>query len=284
MNRVDTPYQRHERGTAPQGDGAAHATGGAAPAGRHEIVRMRHEIRRRRLTVARIENLTPRMRRIHFTSPDLVDFNSPSPDDHIKLFFSQPEDPAERPVMRDYTPRAFDNAEKTLVIDFALHDAGPATEWAAQAAVGQTLDIGGPRGSQVVPDDFDWYLLIGDESALPAIGRRVEGLRPGVPVTTVVTVAQGSEAQVFTTHAAWKPIWVARGEPSERDGALLRQALSELSLPPGDGFVWIAGEASLARTVRAYILEERRHPKAWVKAAGYWQRGASDGHIDLGDP
>ena len=67
---------------------------------------------------AAVEALTPRMRRIRFSSPDLGDFVSLSPDDHVKLVFPIP---GGEPVMRDYTPRAFDTASQTLVIDFALH-------------------------------------------------------------------------------------------------------------------------------------------------------------------
>jgi NADPH-dependent ferric siderophore reductase len=82
----------------------------------HQIIRVRHELRRRKLVVSGVESLTPRMRRIRFTSPELADFHSPSPDDHIKLFFPRHDAPAGEPVMRDFTPRAFDNAERTLTI------------------------------------------------------------------------------------------------------------------------------------------------------------------------
>jgi NADPH-dependent ferric siderophore reductase len=91
-----------------------------------------------------------------------------------------------------------------LVIDFAIHEAGPATKWAIKAAPGDTLDIGGPRGSAVVPDDFDWYLLIGDETALPSIGRRTEELRAGVPVITAVVVDGADSEQVFDAKSAWQ--------------------------------------------------------------------------------
>ncbi|WP_225408436.1 siderophore-interacting protein [Stigmatella hybrida] len=250
----------------------------------HQIVRVRHELRRRKLTVSSVESLTPLMRRIRFTSPELGDFHSPSPDDHIKLFFPQPDGQAGEPAMRDFTPRAFDNAAKTLTIDFALHGSGPATEWAARAQAGQTLDIGGPRGSNVVPDDFDWYLLVGDESALPAIGRWVEMLRPGVPVTTVVAVAHEDEQQTWVTRASWRPSWAVRGEPSVHDGAWLRRALDAFSPPAGDGFVWIAGEASAVRELRTHFVEERRHPSAWLKAAAYWHRGENDSDVSPSNP
>ncbi|WP_199741754.1 siderophore-interacting protein [Corallococcus sp. CA047B] len=244
----------------------------------HQMVRVRHELRRRKLTVSGVEALTPRMRRIRFTSPELAGFQSPSPDGHIKVFFSRQGDEAGPPVMRDFTPRAFDPVAGTLTLDFALHGAGPATEWAASAQVGQTLEIGGPKGSSLMPDDFDWYLLVGDESALPAIGRRVETLRPGVPVSTLVAVARADEVQHFETRAAWRREWVVRGEPSAQDGQHLLRALAGFSPPPGDGFVWIAGEASLVREVRTHFVEERRHPGDWLKAAAYWHRGADEGH------
>ena len=242
---------------------------------RHDIAKVRHGTRRRMLTVASVAELTPRMVRIGFVSDDFGDFASLSPDDHVKLFFPVDDGDAAK---RDFTPRSFDVAAGTLVIDFALHEAGPAIAWARQAAVGQQLEIGGPRGSSVVRDDFDWYLLIGDETALPAIGRRVEELRPGVPVTTMVVVANAGETQSFVTAAAWTPIWALRSAGVADDARLLLDALRRHDLPPGDGFVWIGAETGVARTLRVHLTEERGHPAAWIKAAGYWKRGVADSH------
>lgn len=244
----------------------------------HQITRVRHETRRRVLTVVTRDLLTQRMLRLGFTSPGLHDFVSASHDDHIKLFF--PTDGDEM-AKRDFTPRRFDSGSNTLVIDFALHEAGPATQWAASAKLGDTLEIGGPRGSSVVPDDFDWYLLIGDETALPAIGRRVEELRAGVPVATFV-LGGADEAQRFATRAIWTPHWIARDAGSD-DADLLRAAIAGCQFPTGDGFVWIAGEASVARSLRSYIVDERGHPRAWTKAAGYWKRGMANAHEKIED-
>lgn len=235
---------------------------------KHEITRVRHEVRRRLLTVSAVERLTPHMLRITLTSPDLHDFVSASFDDHVKLMF--PGD-GDAPVMREYTPRRFDAALNTLVIDFALHDAGPATDWAEQAKVGDTLQIGGPRGSAVIPDDFDWYLLIGDETALPAIGRRLQELRTGVPAASFVI----GDAQPIATNANWTARWIARDGTAD-DATLLRNALANYTLPDGKGFVWIAAEAAAARSLRGFIVDERGHPKAWTKAAGYWTLGKAD--------
>lgn len=241
---------------------------------------MRLETRRRSLTVARIEHITSRMVRVTFASNELADFSSPAYDDHIKVFF-----PAngERQNMRDFTPRAFDVDAGTLVVDFALHANGPSMQWVSSVQVGQTIDIGGPRGSTVIPDDFDWYLLVGDETALPAIGRRVEELRSGVPVTTVITVANAAEKQAWRTSASWNPIWILRNEITTDDVSVLRTSLAGCSMPPGDGMVWIAAETSVARALYAYMLNDRHHPREWIKAAGYWTCGQSDSHERIGD-
>lgn len=240
----------------------------------HAIARLRHEVRRRAITLASVERLTPHMLRLTFASPELRGFVSAAPDDHVKLFFGA--------AMRDYTPRRFDPETGTLTIDFALHEAGPATRWAMEAKPGDILQIGGPRGSAVVPDDFDWYLLIGDETALPAIGRRIEELRPGVPVTSFVLVPEPADAQHFSTAASWSGHWIARGDSTD-DAALLLGALKDLTLPGGEGFVWIAAEAQAARAVRRHVVEVLGHPRVWVKAAGYWLRGVADAHERIDD-
>ena len=116
---------------------------------RHQIERVRHDTRRRTLTVETVTKLTPQMLRIGFTGDDLHDFVSLSADDHIKLFFQAKGEPA---CMRDYTPRSFDTARGTMTIDFALHDAGVATQWAMDAKPGDMLEIGGPRGSAIRPE------------------------------------------------------------------------------------------------------------------------------------
>jgi NADPH-dependent ferric siderophore reductase len=248
---------------------------------RHHISRLRRETRRRWVEVAEIERLTPRMLRLHFVSSDLRDFVSAAPDDHIKLLFPVFDGGDNELCMRDYTPRRFDAERGTLTIDFALHEAGPATVWALTARVGDRLEIGGPRGSIVVTDDFDWYLLIGDETALPAIGRWIEQLRPGVPAISLAVIDNDAERQDFVTQAAWTALWVSREGASLDDAGLLLRALADIVLPPGDGYVWIAAEALAARALRNYVVTTLGHPEVWLKAAGYWTHGKANAHESI---
>lgn len=239
------------------------------------ITRHRHELKRRTLTVRSSERLTPHMIRVTLEDPSLADFVSLGADDHIKLFLpgANPDEPA----MRDYTPRRFDVESGTLTLDFAVHDAGPATAWAESAAPGDTLNIGGPRGSAVVAPVFDWYLLIGDETALPAIGRRVEELPEGVAAITLTAVPGPEDEQRFDSAATQETHWLHRPVSQAHEPDALLAAAQALTLPEGRGFVWIAAEAQVARALKLHFLNDRGHPAHWLKAAGYWVRGDAGG-------
>ena len=117
--------------------------------------RVRHQPRRRELDVLRVEKIAAHMIRVTLGG-DLEGFTSLGFDDHVKLFFPTGTIGADgEPELesRDYTPRRYDPKAKTLDVEFVIHDAGPATRWAEQAKAGQTLRIGGPRGSFVIPID-----------------------------------------------------------------------------------------------------------------------------------
>jgi NADPH-dependent ferric siderophore reductase len=55
--------------------------------------------------------------------------------------------------------------------------AGPAAAWAASAAPGERLGMIGPTVSHLrTPGEHAWKLIVGDETALPAIGALLESL------------------------------------------------------------------------------------------------------------
>ena len=249
------------------------------------IHRVSHEIKRRKLQVLRVTDLTSRMRRITLHGPELTGFISLGTDDHVKLLFATtPEEQAAldnfvpgpnasdgpRPAMRDYTPRRYDAESGELDIDFVLHGDGPAATWAAQAQAGQFLYIAGPRGSMIVPDMFDSYLLIGDETALPAIARRLEELAGNRRALVVVEIEDNAERQELASKALVEVIWVVRGEQD------LLDVTRQLTLPEGDLYAWVATESSLSRKVRRVLLDEFKLDEAAVKAAGYWRLEGSD--------
>jgi NADPH-dependent ferric siderophore reductase len=256
--------------------------------------RIRHETRLRVLDVQAVRHLTPLMLRITLTGDELQGFVSPGYGDHIKIFFSPPgEEPVlpvlgpdgvtfpegkPRPEMRDYTPRNYHEATNMLDVDFVLHGDGPASSWAAQAAAGQKLVIGGPRGSMIVPDAFDWYLLAGDETALPAISRRLEELPDTARAIAIIEVAGKAEEQTIDTRADAEIIWVHRNGLEAGNNDLLLRKIETLDLPAGDCYAFIASESSTSKAIREYLIEKRGLNGEWIKAAGYWLRGVADAH------
>lgn len=236
------------------------------------VQRVRHELHRRDLQVVRVEPLGPGFRRITFAGEALAGFVSASFDDHVKLFLDAAD--GTESVRRDYTPRHFDAAAGELAIEFALHGDGPAADWAAQATPGQRATIGGPRGSFIIPTDFDWHLLAGDETALPAIARRLEELPAGVQVFVVLHVAHPADRRVLDSAAAVRVQWVD-------DAAALVDAVRALALPAGDGYAWCAGEAGAMAALRRVLVEEKGLDRHAVRAAAYWKRGASAHHEHL---
>lgn len=251
------------------------------------IHRVSHELKRRRLEVLRVVDLTPRMRRITLGGPELAGFVSLGTDDHVKLFFPQNaaehaaletlvlgagKDSGPMPAMRDYTPRRYDLNTLELDIDFVLHGDGPAATWAAQATPGQFLHIGGPRGSMVVPDIFDSYLLIGDETALPAIARRLEGLAANRRALVVVEIENGAEQQILDSQANVNVIWVLRESGQNH----LLTTVQQLHIPSGELYAWIATESKVSRQIRRVLLDEKGLNQDQVKAVGYWKLDDSD--------
>ena len=132
----------------------------------------------------------------------------------------------------------------------------------------------------MVADDFDWWLLVGDETALPSIGRRVEGLAKGVRAITLVAVNSPAEEQVFNTRANHQAIWVHRFPVDATKAQPALEALKRIELPSGEGFVWIAAEARVARAARDQV-NIRRHPRQWLRASGYWIEGRADAYERL---
>lgn len=241
-----------------------------------QTTRLRHEAARRRtLTVLEKTQKTPGMLSIRFACADWEGFVSASADDHIKIFVPGAPSEGGRPAMRDYTPRSFDPAKGEMIIDFALHDdPGPVTALAEQLVIGDRLEIGGPRGSVVIPDSYDWYWLIGDETAIPSISRRLAEW-PGQRIDAFIAVAGPDEEFLLAESEHHQAHWGHRPASDSADPAALLALIGSQTFPEGDGFVWIAAEAGVARALREAVMA-RGHPQSQMKAAGYWTAGLAD--------
>lgn len=265
-----------------------------------EIVR--HELKRRELVVARVQDLSPHLRRITFTGSDLDSLQDPGPADHLKLFFPDPAtgeltlpqvgpDGLRQPtsgtvIARDYTPRLVRRsaADSELDIDFVLHgDSGPASFWAARAQEGDTLHAGGPRGSKLFPTGISRLVVLADESALPAAAR---WLADSPVPTEMLLIAEDSATTTYLDEVSAQPAaatWFTGSDRYEAAGAALR------GLPHQEGtYYFLAGEATALVPLRRYLRRELGLERNVVAVDGYWKRGVVglDHHapLDPSDP
>ncbi|MBT0959985.1 siderophore-interacting protein [Denitromonas iodatirespirans] len=237
----------------------------ASSAPPRRIQRIRHELRFREVVVDRVERPTPGFARVTFSGTSLADFRSDGFDDHVKFVF---DDEDGTRVRRDYTPRHYDAARGELTLEFALHDDGPAGRWARRAQAGQTVTIAGPKGSMCVPTDYDWHLLVGDASALPAIHRRIEEMPAHSRVLAVIQ-APTADRRHLHSAAALTLLWVA-------DADALIDAVQALARPEGDGFAWGAGEASAMARLRDVLTRQWQLPREAMRVSSYWRIGQAD--------
>lgn len=260
-----------------------------------KVEKVQHPIKTRLLKVKRVIELSPAMRRVTFTGDDLAGFLSASFDDHLKFmvpdeFNVKPnipevgpkglvfEEGKPKPAMRDYTPRRYDPAANELDIDFVLHHEGPATDWANQAKAGQFVGIAGPRGSFVIPTAFDWHLLIGDETAIPAISRRLEELPKQAKAIVVIKTVSADAKMELASQCELDVQWVTEADQSGSGKGALESAVRGLSLPKGEGYVWAAGEYNDIKAVRLYLTDELGIDKSRIRAASYWRQSAPATH------
>ena len=152
-----------------------------------------------------------------------------------------PDDPRS-PNTRTYTPRRFDPETKQLEVDFALHGPGPAASWAEQARVGQQVVQMGPAQGYAVDAEAAWYVILGDDAALPAIETILEALPPDTKTTVLLEVVAADEARPLAGPAQTDIRWLVRG-PGASPGTALLAGL--------EGFAWPAGAGSRVRRLRS---------------------------------
>ncbi len=237
-----------------------------------QINSVRHELKFRKLKVSQVDRISPHMIRIKLYGDDLDQFTSLAFDDHVKIFIHKND----TVYKRDYTPRYFDSDKKELVLDFAVHDAGPATDFALTAKVGDELEVAGPKGSRCITGNITNWIMIGDETALPAIGRCIENLGAGTNVTSIIMISDPRDQQVFETKAVHAHHWIHRQQVSDHDTYQTLEILNQFEFC-SNTFFWIAGEATMVNSVKKYLKEERDVDSHWIKSSGYWKQGIAQG-------
>jgi len=243
----------------------------------------------REMTVVGVSDLTPHMRRITLSGSDLGRFVTDE-DLHVRLFFpppgqppvwpmrgedslEQPIDPVSRPAVRKYTIRRIDPAKGTVCIDFVLHqDPGPGSDWAKTVKEGDLIGMAGPGGRGA--RQADWMLLAGDETALPAIARILEGLAPGTEGVALVEVEGATDELPLAHPDGFEIRWLHRAAGNED----LAAAVARIPIPMHRRhFCWAGAEFEIIQTIRRHWKKECGVAKSDQLAVSYWREGAAEG-------
>jgi NADPH-dependent ferric siderophore reductase len=220
--------------------------------------------------------LTPQMVRVVLVGPDLVGLPIGEFTDHyVKLMF--PPRGGDRPTLRTYTVRAYDALAGEMSIDVVVHgDEGVAGPWAAAASPDDEVTLVGPGGGYAPDGDADWHLLIGDESALPAIAGAIEQLPRDTRAVAFVEVQDAREEQILASAADVSLTWVHRDDAAGRRGDALVAAVEAADLPAGRVHAFLHGEADFVKRLRHHLRFDRGVPREMLSASGYWRFGRDD--------
>jgi NADPH-dependent ferric siderophore reductase len=186
----------------------------------------------------------------------------------------------DRAVLRNYTVRAFraegpDGAE--LDIDFVLHGepgdgtSGPAATWAQQCRAGDAvalLDEG--IGYNPAPSYAGRTLLVGDETALPAIGGILASLARDTTGLALIEVPHADDARHLGGPEGVEVRWIVRTDPHAVPGAAVRAAAEAEPVPNEPFAAWVAGEQTLVADVRRHWVRAGV-PKDAIAFTGYWR-------------
>ncbi|TQF68677.1 siderophore-interacting protein [Rhodococcus spelaei] len=184
-----------------------------------------------------------------------------------------------RPVQRNYTVRAFRTAEHAtfgqevpeLDIDFAVHGSGAASEWANAAAPGHEMALLDEGLIYNPTPDAQWQLLVGDESALPAILGILGSAPADLRAEAYIEIAHADDAQEVAAPAGVNLHWLVRSDPHARPGRLALETVRSARLPDGPSYTFVAGESELSTGLRRHLVNDRHIPKSDIAFTGYWR-------------
>jgi NADPH-dependent ferric siderophore reductase len=176
------------------------------------------------------------------------------------------------PSVRTYTVRRVDHAAQTLDIDIVTHgDTGVAGRWAATARPGDLLTFAGPGGGYRPDLSADHRLLVGDESALPAIAAALDALPEGVNASVIVEARSAAHRIPLSSSADITWVDEDHGAPGSR----LVDAVAGAAWPTGRVQVFAHGEREAMKRLRA-VFAERGVARQDLSLSAYWAYGRSE--------
>lgn len=244
----------------------------------------------RHIYVHAVEQLSPHLQRIYFSSKDFTDFPKNQNSAHIKLFF--PEQPelkpllpyrnehgkvswpeGKKPTTRTYTIRDFLAEEQLLVVDFVRHaEYGAASHWAVHAEKGQVLGLAGPGGRSRFHPAADYWIFIGDLSALPMIAACLELLPEHACGEAWIEIEDERDRIALKHPAGVKLHWHLKSTDFEET---VKASLAQIDWAQQIS-VSLAGENAQVVSLLKLFKQSYKVPKSHLYAVPYWKKGYTE--------
>ncbi|MDF1489373.1 siderophore-interacting protein [Tessaracoccus caeni] len=244
----------------------------------------------RQATVVEVERIGPQMARLTFECPDLVGAALPHTDHYVKILFppagadySWPFDPdqiratnpEQAPVTRTYSIRSYDPTTGRAKIDFVVHgDTGLAGPWAAKAQPGDQVGFFGPGGAWHPTEDYEHFVLAGDEAAAPAIAAAIDRLPAGTTATAYVEIADADSTFEIPQPNGVELVWVTRDGASY--GSELARTVRTAGVPAKRTGWFVHGVAEMVKDLRRFLFVEQGVSRGDVSISGYWRTGMNE--------
>ncbi|WP_051252712.1 siderophore-interacting protein [Ferrimonas kyonanensis] len=226
--------------------------------------------------VSKVIPLSPHLRRIVVTGDSLSTFPEGMEGGYVKVVLPEVDGLQK---MRSYTIRAFDPDTRELSLDFVINrHRGPATDWAATAAVGDRVGIAGPGPMKLTNYQHHSYLLVGDLTSINAINGYLPRFRTEADVRALITVPTREDVIELDYDSGLNTCWIIEDECSE---PLQQVVLNTARSMATDTHVFLALEAGQIRALRAPLQEQIGIDRLNLFAVGYWKQGVDADRFGL---
>lgn len=184
-------------------------------------------------------------------------------------------------MRRTYTVRSVragaDAAGIEIDVEFVTHgDEGLAGPWAAAAQPGDVIAFSGPGGN-FAPTPGSWQLLLGDESALPAIACALEAMGPQERGVVLLDVEGPGDELELSAPAGVSVRWLHRGAAWTPSSTQLDAAVRAVQIPEGEPVqVFAHGERETMKALRKHLVEERGLDRRQLSLSAYWAYGRAE--------
>lgn len=252
-----------------------------------EIPIRREPPRFRRVRVAAVDDRGEQLRRLTLRGVELAGMEPPMPAASVRLLLpragaDEVEIPqwdgneflfadGSRPPIRTLTPVRFDARTLDLDVEVVRHGCGALSDWADAARPGDAAAVSGPGRGYDVDEDARWFLVAGDESALPAITTLLPGLPRAATVLVIVEVRSPAGEVELPSHPGAEVRWCVLPDGGAPGDAMVEAVRAVV--PDPDGRIWAAGEAAAVQRIRRHLFTECGFPRSHTVVRGYWKHG-----------